>query len=644
VINKGLVAWTEGFSEGIRPKEDLRVWQWADKHRILPDASAEPGPYRTDRTPYTREIMDELSEQSDAQKVVWMAGAQLGKTEVGNNWVGYTIDHDPATMMIVWPTLHDVKQNQKLRITPLLDHNPRIKAKVYDGKGRSDGSTARFKKFDGGALIINGAESASGLKSIPAKKLMLDEIDEYPDDVENQGDPIALVTVRSRTFGAKRKAYLCSTPTYKGKSKIAKEFRASDQRHYYVPCPHCMEKQVLVWDGFSYETEEADDGKVIVTACSYYCKHCGEEIQEHHKTWMMSTEAGAKWIKHNPKSNTPGFHLSAFYSPLGWMSWIECAQEYVDAQNNQEKLKTWTNTVKAEEYELEGESPDHESLYDQREQYDIGTVPREAVFLSASCDVQGDRIEVLVQGWGRRRERWNVEHKVIPGSPSRPETWDDLETYLGSTFPNADGKQLGIMKVGIDSGYETQRVYNFCKRYDASKVIPFKGREDLSIMVGTPSAVELKNEKTGKKQKRGIRLWPIGINVIKDEIFGDLKLSPPDDVVDGFPAGFIHFPMFDEEFFRQLTAEKRVIVKNNRGFTKAVYKKTYERNEILDLHVYNRAISHIIGIDRLNESGWKRLESNNTLALKCKSTENKTEKRKQKKKARTKKGQEFWDY
>lgn len=642
-MNEGHIEWAKAFSEAIKPKERLTVSKWADKYRILPSQSAEPGPWRTSRTPYLEEIMDELSFMSRAQKVVLMKASQTGGTEMGLNWVGYTISYDPTTMMIIWPGLQDVQTNTKLRITPLIDSTPEIKEKVLDHKGRKDGSSARFKNFDGGALIINGCNSAAALKSVPCPRILLDEVDEFPDDVEGQGDPVALVMVRSRTFGSKRKALLVSTPTYKGKSKIEKEFKASDQRYYYVPCPHCKEKQILIWDHIQYQVEDNENGDPIVTKASYFCKHCGEEIEEHHKSWMLSKKSGAEWIKHNPKSKIPGFHIAAFYSPLGWYSWADAAQEFIEAGNNEEKMKTWVNTCKGETYEQQGESPDHEMLYNRREGYDIGTVPREAIFLTAAADIQKDRIEVLVQGWGKGRERWNIDHKVIPGEVIKKEVWEELEQYLASTFKNSDGKLLGISKAAIDSGYETQRVYNFCKRYDIGKVLPVKGREELTVMVGTPSAVDLKNEITGRKKKKGVRIWPLGVNLIKDEVFGDLMLSPPDDILDGFPAGFIHFPQFDEEFFRQLTAEKKIIVKNSRGFTKSVYEKTYDRNEILDLHVYNRAVSHIIGIDRLNESGWKRLELKNTLALKCKTKENKLKERQQRKTARKKKGSEFWD-
>jgi phage terminase large subunit GpA-like protein len=636
----GQSAWASAFAVGIRPKERLTVSTWADKNRVLTSkTSAEPGPWRTSRTPYLREIMDELSDHSSAQKVIMMGGAQVGKTETGNNWIGYTIDDDPSVMMVVWPSLPDVLTNSKLRITPLIENTPCLKDKIMDHKGREEGSSARFRNFDGGALILAGANSASGLKSIPAKKVFLDEVDSYPDDVEGEGDPVALVFARQRTF-SKRKAFLSSTPTDKGKSKIEKEFRASDQRYYYVPCPHCKELQTLNWEQISYETDEDQNGEPVVTSCSYFCKHCGEEIPEHFKTWMLSEENGAKWIKHNPKSQVPGFHISALYSPLGWYSWRDAAQDYVNAGEDQEKLKVWTNTVLGMTYEMQGEAPDFEKIKSRCELYSIGSVPRGVVFLTASIDVQKDRFEVLIQGWGRRRERWLVEHKVIPADTDNDKDWDLLEDYLATEFKHVDGQVFGIYKAGIDSGYQAQKVYNFCKRYDASKVLPLKGRDDIKTMIGTTSAVDLQNEKTGKRLKKGVRLWHIGVNIIKDELFADLNLSAPDDIIDGYPAGFLHYPQLDEEFFRQLTAEKRIISRSSDGKHKSTYIKTYERNEVLDLHVYARAIASVVGIDRLNESGWQRLESQKAIALKVKKKENEGIELKIKKKI---KHSDFWD-
>jgi len=638
----------DAFKQGIKPKEILTVSEWSDKHRILPrKTSSEAGRWDTARTPYLKEIMDCLSHMDRSKKVVFKKGAQVGGTECGNNWIGYIIDQDPGTCMIVWPSLPDVMTNTKLRITPLIEHTPVLKEKIQNHKGRKEGSSARFKNFDGGALVLTGANSASGLRSVPARFLFLDEIDAYPDDVEGEGDPISLVSARSRTF-SKRKAFLCSTPTFKGRSKIHKEFIASDQRFFHVPCPHCKEKQKLKWEQISFEVAKNEDGSELrdedgfslVEKASYFCEHCGEEIQEHHKTKMLSH---GEWIPENPRSPTPGFHLNALYSPLGWYSWKEAAQDFVKTDGDPDKEKAFVNTVLGEPYEEKGEKPQHDALYSRREEYAIGTVPREVVFLTAAVDVQGDRLECEVMGWARNRERWSIEHKVIAGKPSDDSTWDDLGNFLESSFFNVDGIEMGIMKCGIDSGFATQSVYNFCRRYDPSRVFPLKGRSDLQTMIGTPSSVDLKSQITGKKIRRGIRIWPVGVNLIKTEIYGDLQKEAPESILDGFPKGFIHFPQYDEEYFLQLTAEERRVEKDNKGFAKIAWHKMRERNEILDLYVYNRAVSAIIGIDRLNESGWDRLQSQKGVASKLKRKENKKQdKMDQRSKKKKKKVSDFW--
>jgi len=621
----------ESFQAGFEPKQILTVSQWADKFRMLTSKTAsEPGPYRTDRTPYIREIADCLSHMNPAKKVVWQKSAQIGATELGLNWLGYIIDYDPATTMIVWPALPDVKKNSKLRIDPLLKSTPVLSDKVSAGKNKDQKNTALFKDFDGGALILTGANSASGLCSVPAKYLFLDEVDRFPDDVENEGDPIALVMARSRTY-SRRKAFLCSTPTVKGRSKIAKEFNASDQRYFYVPCPHCKKRQILNWKNIQYNTNQDDNGEEVVTECSYFCEHCGEEIPEHHKTKMLIK---GKWIKHNPKSEIPGFHINALYSPLGWYSWKEIAQDWVNAQGDQTKLQAFVNTVLGETFEVKGEKPAHDQLYSRRELYNIGTVPRGVVFLTCSVDVQDDRLEALVQGWGRGRECWDIEHKVITGKPTEQETWDDLGLYISSTFSHVDGFDMGIRMVGVDSGFQTSHVYNFCEKYSSRQVIPIKGQPSLSTMVGTPKAVSVKLE-NGKRIKKGVKLWGVSTDMIKSELYGDLQKDPPEDLIEDYPKGFIHFPQFDQDFFLQLTAEERRITKNKKGFAVIEWIKVRERNEILDLHVYGRALSHIIGIDRLNESQWQKLEGQIKVAPKLHSKENGKQDKKTKRKKRS---------
>jgi len=620
------------FLKAFEPPPIVTVSEWADANRMLPQkTSSEPGRWRTERTPYLKEIMDELSHMSKTKEVVFQKGAQVGGTEAGNNWLGYIVDYMPSTAMVVWPALPDVKKNSKLRIDPLFEHTPKLADKVAHGKNKDKKNTALFKDFDGGALILTGANSASGLRSVPAKFLMLDEIDGYPDDVEGEGDPISLVEARTRTF-SRRKVFKISTPTIKGKSKIEKAFLKSDQRYFHVPCPHCEKKQKLNFKSLEYDTIPGSSGD-IVNYAAYFCEHCGEEIKESNKTWMLSN---GEWVKENPISVIAGFHLSGLYSPLGWFSWKEVAQLWVDAQGNFELLMAFHNTVLGEAYEDHGEKPEHDKLYQRREQYDIGTVPSGVIFLTCAVDVQKDRLEAEVIGWGRHRERWSIDHKVLPGDVQDQETWDDLERYIGTTFSHANGYEVPIKMVGIDSGYETSRVYSFCRKFSPKRVIPLKGEMALTQLVGIPKAIDVKEN--GKSIRRGLRLWKVGTNLLKSELYGDLKKSEPDDIFDGYPPGFIHFPQYEMEYFLQLTAEERSVKKDSKGYTKIIWEKKRERNEILDLHVYNRALASIIGIDRMNEEQYLKLESNIGVVSKLEKKDNEQRTTKTRKRDRTKKG------
>jgi phage terminase large subunit GpA-like protein len=623
--------------EALRPKERLTVWEWADKYRMLSAKdSAEPGPYRSDRTPYLREIMYELSNHSLTKKVVFKKGAQVGATAAGLNWIGYIVDHDPGMTMVVWPTLPDAKKNSKIRLDPLIEATPRLRNKISMGNNRDSKNTGLLKDFQDGALIISGANSSSSLSSIPAKNIFGDEIDRWPDNVEGEGDPVALVEARQRTY-SRRKAYYVSTPTFKQSSKIHREFMASDQRYFYVPCPHCHEYQILghedwerplsVFDHLHYETEADSNGKQLVTKAAIFCKKCGEEMHEHYKPIMFQK---GEWRKHNPKSTIAGFHLSSLYSPLGWMSWVDICQDYVNAKNSNdpEKMITFVNLDLGEVYEDVGERPVKDKLYRRREQYAIGTVQVGAVFLTCAVDVQQDRLEAEVIAWGRNRVRWSVERKIIIGSPKDTETWDELEDYISSTFTHVSGYEMAITKVGIDSGYESQSVYNFCRKFDPRRVVPLKGQDDLSQIVAAPRAVDVREN--GKTLRRGVKLWRVGTNLIKGELYGDLQKDPPKDSLEADPQGFIHFPEYEGEYFEQLVAEERKLKRNTKGHTVVEWHKIRDRNETLDLHVYNRALAAIVGMDRWKEEDWKKAEANLMIVKNLKRQENKNNKEKTK--------------
>lgn len=598
----------------------LTVSDWADQKRVLSrKASSEPGQWRTSRTPYLKEIMDCLSVTDPCKKVVFKKSSQVGGTECGNNWIGYIMDYVPAPTMIVMPNLDLARKNSRVRIQPLIEECESILKKMPNTKMKEKGNTLLEKEFPGGSLTMIGAASTTGLKSLPIRFLMLDEVDEYDIDINNQGDAISLGLARQRTF-SRRKAFILSTPTIQGQSRIDIEFEKSDQRHYHVPCPHCNEKQKLIFENLRWD---GDDHKTA----AYYCEHCGEEIKEHNKTFMLEN---GEWIAENPESETPGFFINSLYSPVGWFSWSEIAKDFLESKGDREKMKTFTNTLLGLSWEEKGEVPEWKIIYMRREDYDLGHVPKAALFLTMAVDVQKDRLEWEVKGWGRKKENWSIDFGVIEGTTNSDEVWEALDYQMAQTYKREDGIEVPIKKIVIDSGYETQKVYTFCSDYHPKRVIPLKGRDELQAVLSTPRGVHIRSN--GKiVKKNAVMLWGYGASIIKSEVYGWLKKNfiPENGVT---PIGFSHFPMYDEEYFKQLTAEQLIKQKDAMGFYKYKWKKLRERNEALDLFVMNRVAAAIEGMDRFGEKDWAKLENQPTVAKPLKKSQNKSTPRKNRKK------------
>lgn len=581
---------------GARPDPLLTVSEWADQYRVLSTrASAEPGPWRTERTPYLREIMDCLSPSSPVERVVFMKGAQVGATECGNNWIGYVIHQAPGPMMAVQPTVEMAKRNSKQRIDPLIEESEVLRKLVRDPRSRDSGNTVLAKEFPGGVLVMTGANSAVGLRSMAARYLFLDEIDGYPGDVDDEGDPIQLVAARARTF-ARRKIYLVSTPKITGLSRIEAAFEESDQRRYWVPCPVCGEYQTLK---FAQLTWPKGKPKQAV----YVCEHCSARVENHQKHTML---ARGEW---RPSAvgdgRTAGFWLSSLYSPVGWFSWADAAEMFEKARKNPTLLQVFVNTVLGETWAEAGDAPDWQRLYDRRENYRLGTVPAGGLFLVAGCDVQRDRLEIALVAWGRNRENWLTDYVVLDGDTSRPEVWDRLTDLLNTTYPHACGARLGIVRMAVDSGFATQQVYAWAREQGPGRVLVTKGYETGSAPIGQPSAVEVTLD--GRKIKRGVKVWPVATGMLKSELYGWLKLERPTEESKPYPPGYCHFPQLPEEFFKQLTAEQ-LVPKVVKGYRKLEWVKTRERNEALDTYVLSRAAATQFGMDRFGERHWKALE------------------------------------
>ncbi|MDI3470361.1 MAG: Phage head, terminase DNA packaging protein A [Pseudolabrys sp.] len=572
---------------------------------LSPRASAEPGRYRTDRTPYMRAIIDALSPTHPARRIVVMKSAQVGFTEGGNNWIGYVIHHAPGPMLAVQPTVELAKRFSRQRIDPLVNESPALRERVKPARSRDAGNTVLSKEFPAGLLVITGANSAVGLRSMPARYLFLDEVDAYPPSADEEGDPVALAEARTRTFSWRSKVLLGSTPTIHGLSRIEREYEASDQRRYFVPCPHCREMQWL-----KFERLRWDKGKP--ETAHYECGSCDGRIEEHHKTAML--EAG-EWrpTAEAQDPGTIGFHVSALYSPVGWLSWENIARLWEVATTDEAK-RSFKNSVLGETWVEVGEAPDWQRLYERRESWQIGVVPSGALFLTAGADVQKDRIEVDVWAWGRGLESWLVDHIVVEGGPEQAGTWEELGRLLDRTWPHVHGTRVAIAKLAIDTGYEAPAVYAWARRAGFAQVAPIKGVEGFNRAAPVIGPTYVDVSEGGKKLRRGARLWTIAVATFKSETYRYLRLAAPtDEEIEAgarHPAGYVHLPRGAEaEWVKQLVAEQLVTVNTKRGFTRLEWQKLRERNEALDCRVYARAAAWIAGADRWSDAMWRDLEN-----------------------------------
>jgi phage terminase large subunit GpA-like protein len=594
------------WAAGLTPDPDLTVSEWADRHRMLSGrASAEPGRYRTARTPYMREIMDALSPASPHQRVVFMKAAQVGATEAGNCFIGFVMHHAPGPMLAVQPTVELAKRNSRQRIDPLIEESPELRERVKPARSRDAGNTMLSKEFAGGILIMTGANSAVGLRSTPARYIFLYEVDAYPASADEEGDPVSLAEARSLTFAHRRKVFLVSTPTIRGLSRIEREFEASDQRRYHVPCPHCGHVQWLKFERLRWDKGQPD-------TADYHCEGCDAPIAEHHKTAMLA--AGEWRATAEPEDpGTVGYHLSALYSPVGWLGWARIARAHEAAWGSDEAMRAFRNTVLGETWMETGEAPDWQRLAERRETWAPGTVPEKGLFLTAGADVQKDRIEVDVWAWGRGLESWLVDHIVIEGGPGDPDCWKTLTDLLGRTWAHESGQHLTIARFAIDSGFETSAVYAWARQVGFAQVAPVKGLEGFNRASPVTGPTYVDATVGGKRLRRGARLWSVATSTFKAETYRFLRQDrpTPEEIAAGasFPPGTVHLPSWaDTEWLKQLTAEQLVTVKSRRGFSRLEWQKLRERNEALDCRVYARAAAWIAGADRWSEARWADLE------------------------------------
>jgi phage terminase large subunit GpA-like protein len=552
------------------PRPIVTVSAWADEHRILSaKGSSEPGKWHTDRVPFAREIMDCLSAHHPAQRIVLRFAAQLTKTEIALSWLGYIVDHAPAPTLVVVPTLEVRKRWVKQRLDPLLLETPALRS-IFDARRRREaGNSEDIKDFPGGILVLGGANSPASLSSMPIRYVICDEVDRFPWQAGAEGDPLTLIDERTKTF-PRRKVLLLSTPTVADASRIEIEYQNSDQRTFQVPCPRCGIYHVLdlfAPDGTLTLHRMESTGTVL-----YACPHCHEYIPEHRKTMML---AQGQWVAKYPERPVRGYTLSGMYSPIGLgFTWSEILEKYEDAQSNSDKMKVFFNTTLGRVWVEEGDSVEPLALLTRLEHF-----PDTLPIFARTCgvDVQKDRLEMTVVDWGAGEECWVHDHLIIPGDTALPGVWDELAQTITDLRPQA---------VAIDTGYNTQYVYDFVEK--RKFCYPVKGISGA----GRPVVEDEKQRRQRLRQRHQRRqvLYLVGVDTAKAVIYSRLKLEQ-------VGRGYVHFPRtpsFDAEYFSQLAAEKLVIkIRNNRQHPEWV--QTRARNEALDAFVYALAALRLHG-------------------------------------------------
>lgn len=552
--------WQHG-AEGLRPDPELTVSEWADANRELSRReSPEPGPWRTDRTPYLREIMDCLSVTSPVQRVVLMAASQVGKSESGHNWIGYVIQHAPGPMMVVQPTGAMIKRFSKHRLKSLIESTPALGELIHAARSRDGSNTIEMKEFPGGVLVLASAESPVQLASMPVRYLFIDEADAAPAMLEEEGDALDIAEQRTENFGRRRKILIVSTPRRpKGFSRIESEYLASDQRRFWVPCRICGEHQYLTWEQVEWPPGHAE-------RAVYVCWSCAGGWRESARLWSI---AHGEWRAEKPFRGTAGFHLSALYSP--WLTIPRLAREF-EAKKTTERRRTFVNLKLGETYEQKGEQIDPTGLIARRENYDPSPLPEGVCVITAAGDVQGDRVELEILGWGVGEQNWSLDYRVVPGDPSTPELWEAVDHQLLRTFQHPWGEELRIVAACIDSGgHHTKEVYRFCRERYMRRVWAIKGfAGEGRPIIETPSL-----------QKPFVK---VGVDSAKKRVYDRLGIPTPG-------PGFCHFPhRYEQEYFDQLTAEKMITVfRAGRPVRAWVLKNPEQPNHALDVRGYNVA-------------------------------------------------------
>lgn len=586
--------WRYISRHGLKPIPKMTVSAWADKYRMLSSGiSAEPGKWKTSRAPYQKEIMDAFT-QPNVKRVIVKSCSQVGKSDMMNNVVGRFAHLDPATIMLIEPTVDAATDYSKSRIAPMIRDTKVLTPIFHDLKdGRGNPNTILSKIFPGGRLIMCGANSPAGLASRPIRILLADEVDRFPVSAGTEGDPVDLAAKRTTTFW-NAVIGMFSTPTNEGASRIEIEYLSGTQEEWQHECPNCGEYHLLRYTDMAVDYD--GEGKnIIIHSVKWRCPDCGFEFTE-----AQMKRAKKKYVAQNERALENGirsFFINCFASP--WLSWKEVMKEWLMAKGKPDRERVVMNTRFGETYRMPGAFEDETIFLRRREKYGA-ELPDGVLMLTAAVDTQDNRLEYEVCGWGREEESWGIVKGVILGEPDKSRTWQELDEVLDHVYTFADGSGLKVLRTFIDSGgHYTSDVYAYCTANFNKQRFAIKGQGGPGIPL---------NYKIGRASGSKIPLCMLGVDDGKQSVMNRLAVE-----VRG--AQYCHFPKdesdlpnmphrgYDDLYFKGIISEHKRIVKRG-GQIREVWEPTQGvRNEPLDLRVYNLACMQSC------RPNWDRLES-----------------------------------
>jgi phage terminase large subunit GpA-like protein len=601
------------FSTEFKPPPKMNLVEWADTYRKLPDNSAEPGQWKTDRVPPARDPMLAIS-NPDVQEITVMSCIQLLKTELMLNTALYFIHQEPSPIMYVAPKKEIAEAWSKERFSKSANAITEIKELMSHNR-RDQGNTILQKQYPGGQLSIVSARNPDDLAMRACRIMLFDECDKYPANVGSgdggsggEGDPIAVGWGRATTFGRRAKKITACSPTTQGRSRIEKEYLSGSQHTYHQPCPKCDHSKELSWDDVVIPVDK-DSGEYLPDEAYIACSECGHKWSEGDR--IQSIDKGFYKAKRPHVKRHLSYKVTSLASPFTPI--VTLANEFVDAIGDNNLLKAFYNTRMARTWKEQGEQPEWEDVYERRENYKIGVVPEGGLMLTMGMDVQKAGVYYEVVAYGRRRISWSVDKGYLAGDIEEEGFRDQVKELWSTIYKNHKGIDMPCEIINVDSGYKTNAVYSLVREYGDPRVRAVKGDKEgrLTSSVGTPTPVDI--DYMGKRISRGLMLWHVGSGVLKDQFYSWLALKKPTEeklkAGGRFPSGYCHFPEYDEEFFKQITAEQKVITTNKKGFEVFAWEKTRKDNHFLDCRNYARAGATMLQIDRMRDEDWDLRES-----------------------------------